>query len=340
MAEMARYPHHFEQVLLHTGQHYDDSMSSFFFRDLDMPEPHEVLNVGSGAHAEQTAKIMLTFEPVVLKRRPELVLVVGDVNSTLACALVCAKLCIPVAHVEAGLRSFDRTMPEEVNRLLTDQIADILFTPSLDANRHLLREGIAPSKIHFVGNVMIDSLVRWLPKAEQRRPLMELGLPQREYVLVTLHRPSNVDNADTFAEILSALQSIGQDVLVVFPLHPRTRQRIESYRLQIDHRVCFSAPLGYLDFLSLEKNASLVITDSGGVQEETTYLGVPCLTLRPNTERPVTIEIGTNQLVALNQNDIVRAARERLSQRARACSIPELWDGHTARRIVEKLLTW
>jgi UDP-N-acetylglucosamine 2-epimerase (non-hydrolysing) len=338
MAEMARYPDLFEQILVHTGQHYDVNMSDIFFTDLGMPRPDEFLNVGSGSHAEQTARIMLAFEPVLLEHRPDWVIVVGDVNSTLACTLVCAKLGVRVAHVEAGLRSGDHTMPEEINRLLTDQITDLLFTPSRDADKNLQREGVAPSKIRLVGNIMIDTLVRLLPKTETRDTLCRLGLKTQQYFLVTLHRPSNVDEPATLKGILDALIDISTINSVIFPVHPRTRQRIKSLNFAFDEeKIKLLEPQGYLDFLVLTRNARLVLTDSGGIQEETTYLGVPCLTARSSTERPVTIEYGTNQLIASTPEAIVEAVQKRLSQPHLECSKPELWDGLTARRIVEHL---
>lgn len=339
MAEMARYPKDFHQILIHTGQHYDDNMSRVFFEDLEMPLPDEFLNVGSGTHAEQTAKIMLAFEPTLSKYHPDLVMVVGDVNSTLACALVCAKLGIRIAHVEAGLRSRDRTMPEEINRLLTDGISDLLFTPSKDADENLLREGVATEKIHFVGNVMIDTLVKMLPRTLQRSVVSHLGLETNRYILVTLHRPSNVDNANALKEILAALLELSKDFQVVFPVHPRTQQNMARFGLpRLDSRIQLITPVGYLDFLTLMKSARLVLTDSGGIQEETAYLGIPCLTLRSNTERPVTLEVGTNRLVASNEAEIVNAAQLSLIEMDHPHSVPELWDGRAAERIAKVLL--
>jgi len=327
----------FQQVLVHTGQHYDDEMSSIFFADLGIPEPDEFLGVGSGTHAEQTGRIMLAFEPVVDKYKPDWVMVVGDVNSTLACALVCAKLSIPAAHVEAGLRSWDRSMPEEINRLLTDQICDLLFTPSRDADANLLREGIDPAKVHFVGNVMIDTLVRMLPHVGVRTILQDLNLEPGKFILVTLHRPANVDYPDTLEEILSALDTIGQTTKVIFPLHPRTQKNIRRFGLRVGE-IHTLDPLGYLDFLALTRNAGLVVTDSGGIQEETTYLGVPCLTLRANTERPVTLHEGTNRLVSSERQAILKAVGEiKMSERKPAIP-PELWDGFAAERIVQVML--
>jgi UDP-N-acetylglucosamine 2-epimerase (non-hydrolysing) len=341
MAEMAIHPDRFEQALVHTGQHYDDNMSRVFFEELGLPRPDHDLGVGSGTHAEQTARVMLAFEPLVQAWRPDLVLVVGDVNSTLACALVCAKLGIAVGHVEAGLRSFDRTMPEEFNRLLTDQIADLLFTPSRDADANLLREGIPPTRIHFVGNVMIDTLVRLLPRAERSPIRTELGLQARGYVLVTLHRPSNVDDPATLRAILLALSDVARACPVVFPVHPRTRKRMMESGLEAPPSASgglrLLEPLGYPDFLALMRQAALVLTDSGGIQEETTYLGIPCLTARPNTERPVTVEVGTNRLVQSERGALVAAVRDALGGPRPTHRVPELWDGRAARRIVEVL---
>ena len=339
MREMTRYAQEFEQILVHTGQHYDANMSQVFLEELGLPMPNVNLGVGSGSHAWQTAQVMLRFEPVVTEYRPDWVIVVGDVNSTLACTLVCAKLAVKVAHVEAGLRSFDRTMPEEHNRLLTDQIADLLFTPSRDADHNLHREGIPLERVHFVGNVMIDTLVHLLPKAEKRWPIQREKLNLSSYILVTLHRPLNVDDPSTLGEIMAALVEIGQDIPVVFPVHPRTCQRLADNRkwpLE-ESALHLIEPLGYLDFLALEMHASLVLTDSGGMQEETTYLGVPCLTARPNTERPVTITHGTNRLVASKREDLVNAVRDALNTKwpTRDTRRPALWDGRAAERIVQ-----
>lgn len=341
MREMAKYPADFEQILVHTGQHYDANMSQVFFDDLELPRPDVNLEVGSSSHAAQTAQVMLRFEPVLLEYRPDWVIVPGDVNSTLACTLVASKLGFKVAHVEAGLRSFDRTMPEEINRLVTDQLADLLFTPSRDGDENLLREGIPAEKIRFVGNVMIDTLVRLLPKAEVRWPGLQERFGLDRYVLVTLHRPSNADDPATLREIMAALVEISRQISVVFPLHPRTRQRIVSLDLlnpqSAIQNLKFLEPLGYLDFLALETHASLVLTDSGGVQEETTYLGVPCLTARPNTERPITVTIGTNSLVTSNSPALIEATQKLLSGRPKVGDIPTLWDGSAAYRIVSGL---
>jgi UDP-N-acetylglucosamine 2-epimerase (non-hydrolysing) len=338
MREMARFPDFFEQRLVHTGQHYDSLMSDVFFDELDLPEPDLNLGVGSGSHAWQTAQVMLRFEPVLQEYQPDWVFVVGDVNSTLACSLVCSKLGVQIAHVEAGLRSFDRTMPEEINRLLTDQIADLLFTPSPDGDQNLAREGVPEGKICLVGNVMIDTLVRLLPKAETRWDGLRRKYGLDRYVLVTLHRPSNVDEEAPIKEIMTALGEIGREITVLFPVHPRTRQRIMDFQLvPSGEGVRLLEPFGYLDFLALQANAKLVLTDSGGIQEETTFLQVPCLTARPNTERPITITSGTNQLVESKYTPLVSAMRERLEHSFSTPTMPPLWDGRAAERIVRKM---
>jgi UDP-N-acetylglucosamine 2-epimerase (non-hydrolysing) len=318
------------QTLVHTGQHYDKNLSDVFFSQLEIPPPDVNLGVGSGTHARQTADIMSGFEPVLLERKPDIVLVYGDVNSTVAAALVCAKLLVPVAHVEAGLRSFDRTMPEEVNRIVTDRLADVLFTPSEDGDENLLREGISPKRIHLVGNVMIDSLVRLLPAAE-RCPTN--GMPDR-FALVTLHRPSNVDDGETLKRILDSLFAASEQLHVVFPVHPRTRARISEFGISTA-KLHLVEPLPYIEFLALQKRASAVITDSGGIQEETTYLQVPCLTLRSNTERPITVTLGTNTLV--DSESLARELALILDGKAKRGGIPPLWDGHAGERIADVL---
>ena len=323
------------QVLVHTGQHYDANMSRVFIEELGLPTPNVNLEVGSGSHAVQTAQIMMRFEEVVLAQRPDLVLVYGDVNSTVAAALVCAKLRVPSGHVEAGLRSFDRTMPEEVNRLLTDQIADILFTPSADGDRNLLREGIAPEKIHLVGNVMIDTLVRLLPAAAIRSFNRDLKVSRKSYGLITLHRPSNVDDPITLRSIMEVLMEVSKDLPLLFPVHPRTRAKIEDFGLSVPNnaRMQLLEPLGYLDFLRLQMAAGVVVTDSGGIQEETTYLGVPCLTVRENTERPITVEMGTNILVGQDMQRLREELGLILNGGAKLGQIPPLWDGRAGERI-------
>ncbi len=327
------------QTLVHTGQHYDDRMSAIFFEQLGMPRPDVDLGVGSDTHAAQTAEIMRRFEPVLVERRPDWLCVYGDVNSTMAASLVAVKLLVPVAHVEAGLRSRDRTMPEEINRLVTDQVADLLFTPSEDGDENLLREGVAPAKIKRVGNVMIDSLVRLLPLALERWPAVQRDLGLDRYALVTLHRPSNVDDPGRLTRLMAALTALARELPVVFPVHPRTRARlaaIDTALLQ-SGGVSFLEPLGYLDFLALQHHATVVVTDSGGIQEETTYLGVPCLTLRPNTERPITVTCGTNRILGERPDLIVPAVREAMANGTRRSAAPPLWDGHASDRIAEVL---
>ena len=330
-----------EQVLVHTGQHYDPSMSDVFFADLGMRAPDVHLGVGSGSHAEQTARVMVGFEKVCLELHPDLVVVAGDVNSTLACAIDAAKLLIPCAHLEAGLRSFDMTMPEEVNRILTDRISAALLTPSADADENLRREGTQEDRIFRVGNVMIDTLLSNLEGARATAVLQRLGLEPRGYALLTLHRPSNVDNPGTLRRILEALEEIQRLLPVVFPIHPRTRKQIEAFGLagRVENmpglRLC--EPLGYLEFLGLTAVAKMVLTDSGGLQEETTALGIPCLTLRENTERPVTVSEGTNTIVGTDAERIVSEARRILAGAGKEGRIPPLWDGRTSERVAEVL---
>lgn len=321
------------QTLVHTGQHYDANMSDVFFEQLGIPAPDVNLGVGAGSHARQTAEIMSRFEPVVTERKPDIVLVYGDVNSTVAAALVCAKLLVRVGHVEAGLRSFDRSMPEEINRLVTDQLSDLLFTPSEDADANLQREGIQAGKIHRVGNVMIDSLIRLLPAAEK---CSVDGLPER-YALVTLHRPSNVDSSVALKGILESLMDVNRELGIVFPAHPRTRQRIQEFGLDAQ-QLRILDPLPYVDFLALQKRASVVITDSGGIQEETTYLGVPCLTLRENTERPVTVTLGSNVLVGQDANKLKSELQKILRGQAKRSTVPPLWDGSASERVADIVL--
>lgn len=324
------------QTLVHTGQHYDPKMSDIFFQQLGMRRPDVNLRVGSGSHAQQTAEIMIRLEPVILERRPEWVLVYGDVNSTVAAAMVCAKLGVRVAHIEAGLRSFDRSMPEEINRLVTDQLADLLFTPSRDGNDNLAREGIRSEKVRLVGNVMIDTLVRLLPQA---RALYPLDLPDR-YILVTMHRPSNVDDEVFLRDLLDNLCGVSKQVPVIFPVHPRTRQRLATAGIQVgdDCNLRLTEPLSYLDFLALQSRATVVITDSGGIQEETTFLRVPCLTVRENTERPITTTHGTNVLVGRNTDRMREELARVLEGRRPLSSVPPLWDGCAANRIAKELL--
>jgi UDP-N-acetylglucosamine 2-epimerase (non-hydrolysing) len=337
------------QTLVHTGQHYDEAMSGVFFAQLEIPAPDCNLGVGPGTHAQQTAGVMLALEPVLLERKPDLVLVYGDVNSTVAAAMVCAKLGIRVGHVEAGLRSGDRSMPEEINRLLTDQLSDLLFTPSDDADENLQREGIDAAKIHRVGNVMIDTLVQLLPKAQKNLPAST-----QPFALVTLHRPSNVDDLPWLRELLSTLEDLSGQLHIIFPVHPRTRSRLLELGSNFSDtqkngaRLHLMDPQPYLEFLTLQRHAALVITDSGGIQEETTFLGVPCLTVRENTERPITLTLGTNQLVGRDLRRLRTAAEEILASEtfvkdlahahvANPNRVP-LWDGHAAERIAEIIL--
>ncbi len=341
--EMKRRGDEFQPLIVHTGQHYDAVMSDSFFVDLGIPKPDFHLEIGSASHAVQTAKIMIAFEPIVLAEKPDWVLVVGDVNSTIACAIVCAKLNVKIAHVEAGLRSRDRQMPEEINRILTDSISDLLLTTSQDADENLKQEGVADEKIKFVGNVMIDSLLYNLEKAQQLNVRENLNLKDTNYAVLTLHRPSNVDEKEVFSGLLDALVSIGEKIPVIFPAHPRTKANIEKFGFAervANSNIKLIEPLGYLDFMNLYSGAKLVLTDSGGLQEETTALGIPCLTLRENTERPITISHGTNFLVGINPEKIKSKAFEILSQASAAESqkIPPLWDGKTAARICDALL--
>ncbi len=336
-AEMKKHPERFEPLFIHTGQHYDDKMSKVFIEELGLPEPGMYLGVGSASHAVQTAKIMVEFEKVLIKNRPDLVVVVGDVNSTLACALVASKLLVPIAHIEAGLRSGDWTMPEEVNRVLTDRLSTYLFTHSPEAKRHLKREGIKRKKIHFVGNTMIQSLIQAKPFLEKSSIFDTLNVKPGEYALVTLHRPSNVDDEKTFRGILSALGKIGEKVEVLFPAHPRSQKRIKEFGLDPDTKIRVMDPLGYTDFLALEAKAALVLTDSGGVQEETTFFKVPCVTIRENTERPITVEIGTNVLAGVDEKRIVAEGMKALGGKSKKGSIPKFWDEHVAERIVQVL---
>jgi UDP-N-acetylglucosamine 2-epimerase (non-hydrolysing) len=321
------------QPLIHTGQHYDVNMSDIFFQQLGIPAPDVNLAVGSGSHAQQTAEIMMRLEPIVSERKPDVVLVYGDVNSTVATALVCAKMGIRVGHVEAGLRSLDRTMPEEINRLVTDQLSDLLFTPSEDGDDNLRREGIPAEKIFRVGNVMIDSLVRLLPLAQQTlaQTIKTHGLPER-YALVTLHRPANVDDNVMLKRILESLLEVSHKLIVVFPAHPRTRKRIADFGLNAAQLLVLD-PLPYVEFLGLQSRATVVITDSGGIQEETTYLGIPCLTVRENTERPITVSTGTNVLVGRDPEKLRTELSRVLAGKAKKGTVPPLWDGCAGKRI-------
>jgi UDP-N-acetylglucosamine 2-epimerase (non-hydrolysing) len=325
----------FDMALVHTGQHYDDNMSKVFFDDLRLPRPDVYLGVGSGSHAEQTGKVMIQFEGVVRDEQPDLVVVVGDVNSTMACTLVAVKLGVPVAHVEAGLRSFDRTMPEEINRMVTDILSRLLLTHSPEAEQNLVNEGVDRAKIHLVGNVMIDSLFFYMAEAEKSDIHNRLSLTPGDYGLVTLHRPSNVDDPGQLAALLGALAAIGGEKPLVFPVHPRTRNVIKSNNLDVPpDRIRLLDPVGYLDFLKLMKYSCIVLTDSGGIQEETTALEIPCVTIRDNTERPITIEIGTNVLAGTNADAVVDEGLRLLRDGVTDSRIPDLWDGSAAERIV------
>jgi UDP-N-acetylglucosamine 2-epimerase (non-hydrolysing) len=327
-----------EGVIVHTGQHYDEKLSDIFFKLLRIPEPDANLEVGSGSHAWQTAEIMRRFEPVLLEKKPDLVLVVGDVNSTIACALVASKLGIMVGHVEAGLRSFDRTMPEEINRVLTDAISDLLFITERSAAENLRREGISKGKIHFVGNTMIDTLLEHKKTAERSPILEQLGFKKKEYAVLTLHRPSSVDDPAALREIFEGLNVISKRLPIVFPVHPRTKKGMDREGLTLSKKIVLCEPLGYLDFLKLISESRFVLTDSGGIQEEATVLGVPCLTIRENTERPVTITQGTNTLVGINKGKMIEESQKILNGGAREHRIPELWDGRAAERIIEVIV--
>jgi UDP-N-acetylglucosamine 2-epimerase (non-hydrolysing) len=341
LKEILQHPDSLSAFLIHTGQHYDHNLSKLFFEDLGMPNPDLYLGVGSGSHAEQTAKIMVELEIVMMKRRPDLVMVFGDVNSTLAGALVASKLCIPLSHVEAGLRSFDKTMPEEINRMVADCLADYLFVTEKSGMENLLREGVNPQKIIFVGNTMIDSLVGNLEAAQKSGILDQLSLKPRGYAVLTLHRPSNVDDIAILSSLLEVISTIGRKTPVVFPCHPRTRKELNEFGLldKIDKdAIRIVEPLGYLDFLKLQSESKFVLTDSGGIQEETTYLGIPCITLRESTERPITAELGTNVITGIDPGKIISAANSIIDGKMKKSRIPELWDGKAARRIVNFIL--
>ena len=326
-------------IIVHTGQHYDINMSDAFFQDLSLPEPNIHLNVGSGTHAEQTAKVMMAYEKVLMADRPDLVVVVGDVNSTMATTIAAVKLGTPVGHLEAGLRSFDRTMPEEINRIVTDALADILWTPSPDADENLLKEGIPEERIVRVGNIMIDSFEMLRHKIETEITYSQFGLTKGNYCIVTLHRPSNVDNPCILEQICYAIQNIVEEIPLVFPVHPRTRNNLKAFglikNLESAKNLILMEPLSYIPFMSLVLHSRFVLTDSGGIQEETTYLGIPCLTLRPNTERPITISQGTNRLCKIE--DIVQNVKDILNEKNTDRQIPELWDGNSAKRVKDSI---
>lgn len=337
---MAEYPN-LDPILVHTGQHYDYEMSQIFFEELEIPKPDVYMGVGSGSHAVQTAKIMMAFEEVVIEHKSDVVLVVGDVNSTLACAIVGSKLCIPVAHVEAGIRSLDRAMPEEINRILTDVISDYLFTRTGEADENLRKEGIPDEKIFLVGDITIDTLLKYKDQASSNEILDELGLDRESYVLMTLHRPSNVDDKANFVDILNALEKIQQRIKLVFPMHPRTKARIEGFGLSDAisdmENLMVIEPLGYLSFMGLMVNSKFVLTDSGGMQTETTVLNIPCLTMRENTERQETAREGTNILVGSDTQLIIQESMKILDGNGKAGSYPDIWDGQTAQRIARIL---
>ncbi len=342
--EMAEHSE-IKQTLVHTGQHYDEKMSQIFFDELGMCKPDIDLEVGSGSHAQQTARIMSAFEPVLLEDRPDLLIVPGDVNSTLACSLTASKLHIPIAHLEAGLRSFDRTMPEEINRLMTDVLSDILLTTSPEAEDNLVREGIDREKIFFVGNTMIDTLLRLKKQAARSDVLQKCGIPNRPYALVTLHRPSNVDDKTVFRGIMNALEKIGKDIPIIFPVHPRTRGHIakldvHTSKTASEKGIYLLEPVGYLDFMQLMMHAAIVMTDSGGIQEETSILNIPCITIRENTERPITVSKGTNQLVGTDTQRIITAAQRVLNQGSPKNTQIDLWDGKASGRIVSVIFEW
>jgi UDP-N-acetylglucosamine 2-epimerase (non-hydrolysing) len=330
-----------KQILIHTGQHYDTNMSKVFFKDLNLPKPDMNLGVGSGTQAWQMAEIMRRLEIVILKNRPDIALVYGDVNSTLAASLVCSSLKIKLGHIEAGLRSFDRSMPEEINRLFTDRLADMLFTPSADANKNLLQEGIKADKIHFVGNVMIDTLIELLPKARKRWEDKDfLGREFDKYGLVTLHRPDNVDEFSNLKYLCSVFGKISKDIPLIFPAHPRTRKNLKNIRDLFKHPALrIIDPLGYVDFLALLLKASLVMTDSGGIQEETTYLGIPCLTLRRNTERPITVTLGTNKIIGNDMKKLCFESKKIIKHKIKRGRIPSLWDGYASERIADIVMS-
>ena len=325
---------------IHTGQHYDIQMSDIFFKDLNLPSPDINLGVGSATHAVQTASIMIKFEKICEAERPDLIVVVGDVNSTIACTLVAVKLGIKVAHVEAGLRSFDRTMPEEINRILTDSISDYLFTTCEDANKNLIKEGINKEKIYFVGNIMIDTLLNFKKKAEEKQSYKKFGLNKKKYAVLTLHRPNNVDNKPSLEKIIGTIKKISHKIPLLFPIHPRTKRSIKDFNLYSminnSNSIILSRPLGYLEFLNLMINARFVLTDSGGIQEETTALKIPCLTLRKNTERPITVKIGTNTLVGDDERKILINVEKILKNNYKnSYKIPKYWDGNTSKRIID-----
>jgi UDP-N-acetylglucosamine 2-epimerase (non-hydrolysing) len=339
MSELKKHKPLFETILVHTGQHYDFAMSDIFFKNLKIPEPDIFLNVGSASHAVQTSRIMTAFEKVILKEKPDLIIVVGDVNSTLACSIVAAKLNVKIAHVEAGLRSFDRTMPEEINRIVTDSLSDYLFVSEASGVKNLKREGADSRRIHFVGNVMIDTLLSNMQKINESQILVKLSLMKKKYCVLTLHRPSNVDSERSLAEVYDILKAISEKIKIIYPIHPRTKKMIKAHNFlkkfeKLDNLLMIE-PLGYIDFIKLVKESFFVLTDSGGIQEETTVLRVPCLTMRENTERPVTIKEGSNYLVGRNKEKILNYVERILKSKNKKFKTPELWDGKVAKRIIK-----
>lgn len=332
-----KYSDSVKHLICHTGQHYDEKMSKVFFEDLELPQPDFYLGVGSGSHAEQTANVMIKFEKILIDEKPDLILVVGDVNSTIACSLTAAKLHVKVVHVEAGLRSGDMFMPEEVNRVLTDRISDMLFVTEKSGIENLKKEGVPDAKVFFSGNVMIDSLAYFKPKVKNSQIHKEFNLELGKYVLVTLHRPSNVDSEEQLIKLIDLLNTIAEKRKVLFPIHPRTKNNLEQFDLlkTINPNLILTTPIGYLDFLALTSNAELILTDSGGIQEESTYLGIQCITLRTSTERPITVEVGTNQLLGTDLDKAKIAALDVLDGKLKQGKVPELWDGKAAERIAE-----
>jgi UDP-N-acetylglucosamine 2-epimerase (non-hydrolysing) len=340
MKEYSKYDS-FKPIIVHTGQHYDANMSDLFFNQLQIPKPDISLGVGSDSHSKQTAKIMEKFEDVCLNVQPDAVLVVGDVNSTMACSLVASKIGIKIIHLEAGLRSYDRTMPEEINRLVTDALADILLTPSQDADDNLIKEGIPKSKIFFVGNIMIDTLLQFLPLAEKSQILDDLKINKKDFILVTLHRPSNVDQQENLTKIINTFEQIQKEIKIIFPIHPRTRNKLNEFgfneKVKSFKNLILTDPIGYLDFQKLMINAKLVITDSGGIQEETTALKIPCITVRENTERPITVIEGSNEIVGLDMDKLLNLTNKALKNQWKESKIPVFWDGKTSQRVLKVL---
>jgi len=342
--EFLKHKNKIEHIIVHTGQHYDEKMSKVFFDDLELPKPDIYLGVGSGTHSVQTAKIMIEFEKILEEKKPDVVLVVGDVNSTLACSVVASKMLVPLVHVEAGLRSFDNTMPEEINRKVTDVLCDLLFVTEKSGMENLRNEGVNAKKIHFVGNVMIDSLIQYLEKSKSSTFLHDLNLTNNKYILTTIHRPSNVDQKDNLEKILTIFEGFPTDFPIIFPMHPRTQKNIGLFGLKerFDNlkNVKIVEPIGYLDFINLMANSKFVLTDSGGIQEESTYLGIPCITMRDNTERPITVEVGSNYLIGLNISEVIKIGNNIINGKMKSHAIPELWDGHAAERIVKIIIDY